>query len=236
MRAFNSCTKQESGGRLLQHWLTTVRDVSLPISWLSFSITPLIQLLNLFSKKKKKNEVHRASNLVFIAGGEWQWPSLLVSLFLTREELSPQSSAKPLPETSSHFTGQSWVSSLSLPLAEERLLDEFKPTMLHFLELGTLTLYGQNWDLVSKEKGVSWVYEKVMGKQSAVFVLFGGIGKWKGGPWSQCLSWPLLLKGCIKEEIGLSFVKSFKLDKDLKPDIVCGVVGVKPQDRLLLRK
>lgn len=174
-------------------------------------------------------------SLIFMAGGEWQWPSLLVSLFLTREELSPQSSAKPLPETSSYFTGQSWVTSLSLPLADERLRDEFKPTMLHFLELGTLTLYGQNWDLVSKEKGVSWVYEKVMGKQS-VFVIFGGISKRKGGPWSQCLSWPLLLKGCIKKEIGLSFVTSFKSDKDLKPDIVCGFVGVKPQDRLLLRK
>lgn len=67
MRAFNSCTKQESGGRLFQHWLTTVRDASLLVSWLSFSITPLTQLLNLFSNKKR-NDVHRAWNLPHLHG------------------------------------------------------------------------------------------------------------------------------------------------------------------------
>lgn len=60
------------------------------------------------------------SSQVFIAGGKREWLSLRVSLFLIREEFFPQSSVKPPPQTSSHFTGQGWVTCFSLYLAEEK--------------------------------------------------------------------------------------------------------------------
>ena len=61
-----------------------------------------------------------------------------------------------------------------------------------------------------------------MGKESALFVIFGGISRWKVEHWSSCLSCSSLFKGCVRKEIYLSFVMLFKLDKDLsKPDMVC---------------
>lgn len=121
MRAFNSCTKQESGGRTLQDWLTTVRDASLPTSWLSFSLTPLMELLNLFSNKTEmmcREPWH--SPQVFVAGEKREWLSLCFPPFNWGGILFPQSSAKAPPQTCSHFTGQNWVTCLSLFLAENR--------------------------------------------------------------------------------------------------------------------
>lgn len=80
---------------------------------------------------------------VLTAGGKREGLSLLVSLLLIRKECFPHSSAKPPPQASSLVTGQSWVTCLPLvPGREERLQDDFKPIMTHFLELGTLTLWG----------------------------------------------------------------------------------------------
>lgn len=77
------------------------------------------------------------------AGGKREGLSLLVSLFLIREECFPHSSAKPPPQASSLVTGQSWVTCLPLvPGREERLQYEFKSIMTQFLELGTRTLCG----------------------------------------------------------------------------------------------